>query len=145
MLHGAWELVQDLLRECLVVVLNGRSICHTASVLHFQKEDTGQGLVLLRGEIHLKDNANIIVVGEEPEAFVLSVVDLARHEFRIRLVQHTLHSLADWGAEEVSLEFCELIRNLLRLALTDISNLLVLLANFFRLLLSHRLLDLYSW
>ena len=112
MLHGTWELVQDLLRECLVMILNGRGIRHTTSVLHFQKEDTGQGLVLLRGEIHLKDNANIIVSSKEPVALVLSVVDLARHEFRIRLVQTALHCFADWCAEEVSFEFGELISNL---------------------------------
>lgn len=141
-LHGSGELLCNLWRELLIKVRNAWCIGHATSVLHFEKEDTGECLVLLRAEVDLEDNTHIVVGAEYPEALVLSVVDLARFEVSIRLIQYALHCLTDWRTHEVPLELRELVGDHLGLLFTCLSDIFILKADLFGLLLCHCFLDL---
>ena len=126
------------------MVDNSWCVHDATRVLHLQQEDTGECLVLLGGEVDLEVDAHMLVVGENPEALVLSVVDLARHKLLILIRQHALHRLPDGRAEEVSLELGELVSDLLSMGLALSSDFFVLQADLFGLLLGHGFFDLYA-
>ena len=142
-LHGSGEFLGNLRRELLIKVCNGRCVSHSSRVLHFEKEDTGECLVLLGAKIDLVDNTHIVVGTKYPEALVLPIIDLARLEVGIRFIQYTLHCLPNGRTHKVPLELRKLVSNHLRLLLTRLTDIFILQADLLSLFFCHCLLDLF--
>jgi hypothetical protein len=145
LLHGTRELLYDFLRELLIVVCNRWCILNTACILHFKKEDSCKCSIFLSGKIDLKNNANVIVGAKYPISLILSIVNLAWHVLVICLCEAAFHGCADRRAKEIPLETCEFVSNIFGAGLTRLSNLLICLSNFFRLLFRHSLCDLCKY
>ena len=128
----------------MVVISHCWGVCNiTLAIVHLEEENSSKLLVFYVLNVHLESLVDFVCRWEDPEALILSVVNLAGLWWG-GLVLQCLECSPDWRTHQVSLEARKFICYYIGFVFSLFPDFFIIGSHFVGLFFTHVLFDLYK-